>query len=367
MSLLDSPLELVDNTISFITLADTKLAPLKITSNDLDNFKAFVTHSHPYHRAALRTLDFTIVLPTYDNKACSRFEREEDRLANNEAFSKAVTRLFDALESCEHVDKPWPIALCFGCIYSPMDRKQRYPEEYRADYTACELSQRHDLWENRYEHSNLQLLQPVKLPSLSRVVCFSIFAHVGRYVEPATVASIIASLPNLESTTWHLTDGERKFANLRTQLRQELGQSLPPLCCADLKTLNLECQHEPPWKESFKECRSSALACESSCRIDRILRKPLWMDLFTLDVNSSSLADWLKLGELSLLFSQVRLDGGWYFERDPSVPRPNDSDESDSDMEDFPSNEESSSDYDDNESFFFLEANGNTTGYLRSL
>ena len=357
MSLVDLPPELIANVVEILAAHDPKLAnyalisdswkhtveshtfsSLRITSNDLDRFTDSVSKSHAHRRAALRTIDFTVVLPTYDDDACARFEREHERSINNNAFTAAMQHLFTALSLCEGVEKARPITLRIQNTYSPMDMDHRDAERYSADQSAFDMGQRQDLWQHRYEHSFLKLQKADTLPALNRVTSFSLFADSPRYIEPATSVAIVAKLPKLQSLRCELYDGERKFPATRTQQRQAFGSALDSHQLATLQSIHLKYQHEAPFNERFVNADVRGESAPLSDSLSDGLRRftqaqhitkvtldgPICIDasFFWSDRDSQTTTSWPNLKELYVTFSAVRPDGGWYFDRDPSVPPP---------------------------------------------
>ena len=50
-------------------------------------------------------LSYEVVLPAYKDEECARYERENDRKLNNEAFTEAIRGLFRVLKSWEDDDE----------------------------------------------------------------------------------------------------------------------------------------------------------------------------------------------------------------------------------------------------------------------
>jgi hypothetical protein len=72
---------------------------LSLTSDDISAFERIITGS-PRTQALLHTLSFTPILPAYNEIACSRFERQPDQQANNEALTATTSTLYAALRGC---------------------------------------------------------------------------------------------------------------------------------------------------------------------------------------------------------------------------------------------------------------------------
>ena len=69
---------------------------IHLKSTDLDRFRdIFVGH----RRAALADLSYDVILPTYSDHQCAKFETDEDKRHNNEALTEALHGLFSILHS----------------------------------------------------------------------------------------------------------------------------------------------------------------------------------------------------------------------------------------------------------------------------
>ncbi|KAI0482054.1 hypothetical protein GGR56DRAFT_618282 [Xylariaceae sp. FL0804] len=354
MPLHDLPPELVANITSVLASQEVHLGPyatisrqwqsaveritfrsLCLRSTDLDSFTSLVANSYPHRKAALHTIDFVVVLPAYDDAACARFETDEDRRINNTAFSEALGHLFKVLSSCEDIERARPITLRIQDSFAPMDPSHRGAVKYAADKAAFDTGQRKDLWHHRYEHSYLRLLHAETLPTLRRITSFSLFADTPRFVDPVSVAGLCAKLPKLESADWQLSDGEKKDPLVRTQLREIFARDLRALSLPCAKTLHIGFQHEAPFNERFvnadvrrlgSDTFSAALRLflQASTASRVILDGPICIgpELFWPSGGSEDGQKWTHLKELLVSFSAVRPDGGWYFDRDPSVSAP---------------------------------------------
>ncbi|TKA26467.1 hypothetical protein B0A50_05304 [Salinomyces thailandicus] len=376
MSLADLPPELLGSIAKSLAL-DGPLAPfaciskswqyavesllfssLRLTSEDLDFLDAYVATSSSLRRSVLKSVDFTVVLPTYDRAACARFEQEQDRQANNAVFSEAMQRLFAALKSCDEVEQPGPMRLGLPAPYSPGDAGHRKSEKDNPGY----------LGDRRYEQSYLALLAGETLPELQRIRSFAVFAATPRYVEPSAAVALAIKMPGLEKVMWQLWDGERMVPKLRKRLRLDLASALLSATSAlkMLKDVEFKLQHEGPCNESFTNAdvsgdstdigvdqlsQSLKKLLQTSSLVNISLQGPICIGrhLFDGDLESGATDTWPNLQEFRMSFSIVRPDGGWYFERDPSAP----SWQSDDDEEPHHGgwSESTGSDLEDSESF----------------
>lgn len=192
---------------------------LRVKSTELTYFTKIVVG---HRRRFLTSLKYDVVLPSYTDSACARFERESEQAANSEAFTATIHALFKSLKSWEGNDSgrtqdTGSVALGITA-YSPTDGHHRGEEKYKEDQKQCDLGQRSDLWDERYEHSYLQLLHMQDLPTLSSISALNAHANSPRSVEPGSIATLAVKLPNLRSIDWDLKDNEKKDPELAQKL-----------------------------------------------------------------------------------------------------------------------------------------------------
>jgi hypothetical protein len=188
---------------------------LLLKSTELDYFDSIYTAQRAANLARLR---YTILLPTYDDKACARFERQKDQKANDEAFSAAVTSLFQLIAARGNTSLR-PMSLTISDIHSPMDRCYRDREKLDQDQLNSFIGKRRDLWEHRYEHSYLHLLHPENLPTLMQIQDLSLSAYVGRRVAPQSAAAMATKMSKLENISFDLWDNEKTLSDVRRENR----------------------------------------------------------------------------------------------------------------------------------------------------
>lgn len=179
-----------------------------------------------HRRRSLAVLHYQIVLPTYGEAKCAKFETGLDKRLNNECFSDAIHALFRVMKSWEGTERqetPQPTqAICLNLYapYSPMDGTHRGPEKYEMDKWWSGVGKRHDLWERRYEHSVLRLLHPQDLPSLLSISRLCGNLHYIRSIEPRSIVAILAKLDNLQSVNIKLKDNEKKDRQMQQDDRK---------------------------------------------------------------------------------------------------------------------------------------------------
>lgn len=229
---------------------------LKVKSNELGELSRIVKG----HRATpISRLEYHIILPTYSEHACARFERKTDQNLNDGVFTDAIHGLFWIMKGWEmkqtisqdgkhegstHEMNPRSFELLMGDIYSPMDGTYRGKEKYREDRLQWELGKRyvlgglrsplspicdcptllrnfarglsrpspgtilveqlltpppprHDLWNCRWDHSFLQLHRFEDLPAISSVSRFS-SGPCTRNVAPGSMAMMTSKFTNIK-------------------------------------------------------------------------------------------------------------------------------------------------------------------------
>lgn len=186
-----------------------------LESKDLEYFAKILSASRV---AFLSNLAYIVVLPSYSEEACGKIENWADRLANNEAFTQAIQDLFHILSSYQF-STARSIRLSLIEPYSKTDPHRRDPAKLDADQWKLAFGKREDIWEKRYEHSYLELIDPDPLPAVRCISALIVSSSYGRKIAPHTAVTILSQLYNVETITWSLNDNERRFPLLRRQIR----------------------------------------------------------------------------------------------------------------------------------------------------
>lgn len=198
---------------------------IAVKSTEIEDFSRIVVN---HRRKQLRRLELNVILPTYTDKACAKFETEKDKQCNNQVFTKAIKDLLALLRSWHDEfqtignDSDAPInpslRLCIGDCYSPKDCRYRGWEKYQEDYHEWEFGRRHDLFQHRYESSLLQLESIERIQEIPQISSFH-RSPSNRNIEPRSLAIIASKFPNLDSFRWRLKDNEKIDPRLRQQTR----------------------------------------------------------------------------------------------------------------------------------------------------
>ena len=193
-----------------------------------------------HRRKFLRRLELNVVLPTYTEGACAKFETEKDTQINNQVFTKAVKDLLALLRSWHDEfetmrlenDSPLEqsLCLCIGDCYSPMDCG------YRGWGMEWDPEHPYDLFQHRYESSLLQLESIEGIQEVPQVSSFH-KAMGTRNIEPRSLAMIATRFHNLDSLRWRLQDNEKNDPRLRQQTR--FGESLEEISSLGLYNTKL--------------------------------------------------------------------------------------------------------------------------------
>jgi hypothetical protein len=198
---------------------------ITVKSIEIDHFSRIVAN---HRRKLLRRLELNVILPTYTDKACAKFETEQDKQSNNQVFTKAIKDFLALLRSWHdefqttrnHSDAPieQSLRLCIGDCYSPKDCRYRGWEKYQEDYHEWEFGRRHDLFQHRYESSLLQLESIEGIQEIPQISSFH-KSPSNRNIEPRSLGIIASKFPNLDSFCWRLKDNEKRDPRLRQQTR----------------------------------------------------------------------------------------------------------------------------------------------------
>lgn len=302
-------------------------ARLTITSEELPKSEELVIRSR--RRCALLTrLALQPVLPTYSDNACAQFERPADHEANNEAFDAAILRLWTALSKNGSATPDRPLHLVVRKPYSPMDVNYRSKEKLDADQSAVNVGKRQDLFQHRYAHSHVQLLYVSDLPLLDRVAVLEVIGDGPRYIAPKSLSGLFRSLPSMETVTLQLEDYDRRYPELRKQLRADFACSLKEQRCNNLESFSLNYRSEGPRDQRFinpdvrelREDTGQDVFCAAlkhfvaaSPRIKSFsLGGPACIDgsLFWPPISQAACNGWTNIEDVTLDLSAVRPDGG---------------------------------------------------------
>ncbi|TFK64038.1 hypothetical protein BDN72DRAFT_963517 [Pluteus cervinus] len=237
---------------------------VKVKSTELDEFDRILVGQR---RNAIQVLKYDVVLPTYSDTACAKFETKKDQDENTQAFSEAIHGIFKVLRSWEDSNSgfpndpqgPAPATTRLGRpihfelgVYSPMDASHRHT--LQADIQLNVTGQRRDLLARRYEHSFLKLLHPEDLPTISRVASFTSLSYgsIPRRIEGSSVTLIAQRFPNLRYMKWSLNNDERKSLDTGRQVRYEFGESLKSLALPKLQHFDMEMYFITPSNDHFQ-------------------------------------------------------------------------------------------------------------------
>ncbi|KAI4117730.1 MAG: hypothetical protein LQ338_007500 [Usnochroma carphineum] len=226
-----------------------------------------------------------------------------------------------------------------------MDGFHRGSDKYEEDKEQYECGKRCDLWEHRYEHSILRLLEHPRLPTLSFLSSFQISFCPHRHVEPKSAVLLATKLLGVRSVSLHLSDNERKYPQIRQQSRHDLTTALPTLSGPSLRDFTLGFYHKDPSNQYFSP-PSALLPSEPSIdhlsRALHTLSQSVSLTSLTLNpivispdlywpTNPSKPPVWPNIRHYHVEFDMTTPDGDWYFIRDPSKPVEDDEGANDSD------------------------------------
>ena len=196
---------------------------IELKSTDLQEFSdIFVGH----RRGFLAKLSYDVILPGYDDRQRVRFEREKDKQANDEALTEAIHGLFSVLASSDEAMGHETVAcergprISLGLAVYPFKDVDAPTEENESWEESCYDSSD---WEERqslrlrYKHSILRILRLGELPEVTQI---SEFEYLwGRSIDGASLAGVVAKLPNLETLLWGIDDSEYRYPAVRQQHR----------------------------------------------------------------------------------------------------------------------------------------------------
>lgn len=307
---------------------------LRITSDHLGDFfyPAFAT-PRTHRRRLLRDLNLDIVLPSYSDDDCAKYETASDRAANNRMFSHHVAGLLRELSR-------WPASdggklnLVIGA-YSPMDIPYRGQDKMDRDRYEVALGRRKDLFGERYRYSYIHFAAADAHPVAVVPCVTSFYAHPGpRCLDPGSLVALTAAFPNLERINWSYED-PTYFLALRRPHWRDFARAVagfpPPSAC---QTLYIRI--DTPWyphNESLPDLRSGDGVGPGFCNALRAMlgrssiqrldyEGPVDSALFwsqeELPFADDGTASWQSLSEIEVRFGLGSLETGqWYFMGQP--------------------------------------------------
>ncbi|KAH9900487.1 hypothetical protein F4778DRAFT_145031 [Xylariomycetidae sp. FL2044] len=215
-----------------------------LKSTDLGRFQKII---HNERRSYVDTVHYIIVLPAYADDQRCRFERENDRQANDEAFTAAIHSLFHLLKSWDANDGAY-LHLSLHDAYSISDHESHRSSSPNLSWGSGFMLHKDEhyslidfgSWRHRYSY--LRLANPAALPLLPVVRSFS--AHrMTRNICDRVPVDIAARLPNLQTGDWRMNDWEIPYLALHRAHRQDLAQAVTSCLpqASTLQSLTLEC------------------------------------------------------------------------------------------------------------------------------
>ncbi|KAI0012088.1 hypothetical protein F4779DRAFT_626190 [Xylariaceae sp. FL0662B] len=217
-----------------------------LRSTDLDRFQEIVQNDR---RRYVNVVNYLIVLPAYTDQERCRFEREDDRRANDEAFTAAIYRLFHILKSWDAC-KDGYIELGLRDVYSISDHlflRRSSPPSCKVGHFGHLLRDENDthnvdLYRWRFRFSYIRLLQPSELPIVPVVRSFFTYP-MTRNICDCVHIEIATRLPSLRVARWRMNDWEIRYIALRRAHRHDLAQvvaeDLPRLSALQSLTVHM--------------------------------------------------------------------------------------------------------------------------------
>ncbi|KAK3690443.1 hypothetical protein B0T22DRAFT_491667 [Podospora appendiculata] len=262
----------------------------------------------PRRRTLLRRLVVCFNLPT-DGKS----RRRQDK--NNAALTTTLTSLYTYLSTWEPTGRTLDVSLF-------CDSRGNIPSR-----------------------RNLTLTQAT-LPPVPCITSLNIRARKGRSLHPASICTLAAHLPNLQSLTLHVKTPTPSRPELRRTMRTALADGLSTLTLPSLRHLELIESPTPDIHAHSFPCANLCDPADGTDPLNTALRRfsqrtPLTSltltdimispDLFT--GGSDATAPWPTLHVFAIEASALAPSGAWYWTGDPSASRastpPEDDDDDD--------------------------------------
>lgn len=178
------------------------------SNNSVGQLDAIFRNSR--RRASLRSLSYSIILPSYSPMRWFKLPSRRERLENDTVFTRELRNLFTKLHAYDKEYGGPPFRLEFGAV-SPMDSFEPPPIKSINEGTGRERN------ENTYIYLNPAAQDP--LPLLAKVVSFEENKRWQRKLHPTILGLILRSLPALENFSWQFDGPEVRLLNLRQNIR----------------------------------------------------------------------------------------------------------------------------------------------------
>ena len=197
---------------------------IQLTPARLDEFDQLLRGPR---RKYVRLIALDVVLDSYNDEACCRYETEEDQQKNNRLFIRTLRHLFLTISSWEGVQEAELGIHMSVEVYSPSDLSRLGQEEGRARRALKNrIGRANDILDGRFDKSYLRLVNPENdgeafaLPhSVSAITEIDITAGYLRHMCPASCSLILSKLSGLRAFNGYLWDNERKDLALRERAR----------------------------------------------------------------------------------------------------------------------------------------------------
>nr|AUM60062.1 hypothetical protein [Hypoxylon pulicicidum] len=281
----------------------------------------------------LRLLEFTAILPDYDEVACTRYENAAEKAENSRVFTENITELFHLLSQCPVACASRPVVLRVE-IYSKTDRIC-VSHSLQGRVTQKETHAKPvsgDIRRWRWKRSKLQLDKSVRLASIKHlnIPVFQMQRRplLFRHVAADSIMRLISAMPpSLKFTVNRFSDTEKNDLAHRIAHREDIANAIDSL--PKLISPYFHVEYLPPLDHNFQppvlhnhDTQSDSV----SCAIRRITQrcKRVFVtgvlgstELFWPNVNSAPDPYWHSLEFLDIWYHPITPGGKWLFGLDP--------------------------------------------------
>ncbi|RDW93388.1 uncharacterized protein DSM5745_00710 [Aspergillus mulundensis] len=186
-------------------------------------------NAYALRKAALQELSYVIELPEYDPNREYALERRKEHRANQAAFRDGLVRIWNELSAWEKLPS---LSLDLSASSKCDGGDWGFPDRW-----LCP------------EHS-LSVGDDVELPTVQCVQDLAV-ARDGRRIHPATIESMVLSLPNLRVLSLGMRAVQFRFQDLRAEYTATLARMLEAPTLGKLEVLNLSLWAHPPTNHDF--------------------------------------------------------------------------------------------------------------------
>ncbi|KAI1803428.1 hypothetical protein F4811DRAFT_341981 [Daldinia bambusicola] len=296
---------------------------LTVRNTELTEFVAIFSGIR--RRQILRKLRFVIVLPTYSDEDCGKYETNQEREVNNILVNEALSRLLHELST-------WPACSRIRfelSVVSPMDWHYRGVDKLHSDKAAAFEGDRIDVFGDRYRYSNIRLINTDQ-PQVPCIQSFTDFSST-RALDSTSWISLMAKFPAISTFRLVIPD-PWPFVHVQKKARRELAVALEKTQISPETqelVIEVEFHHYPHWLRlpDLTDSSHTDLLCAALNNLiagsnlqSLHYQGPIHPSFFWSTGPHERPSSWASITEMSIEFYPSSPSGQWYFKGSEDNP-----------------------------------------------